>query len=60
VSDAFEIVSSGLFLALMGGNGCISGGTGQILTIFIGDVLAGAVLVALGETEIDNVDLVAR
>jgi len=43
----------------MGGNGSISGGSGQILSIFIGDVLAGAVLVALGETEIDDVDLVA-
>lgn len=42
----------------MGGNGCIPCGTSQVLTVFIGDVLTSAVLVALGKTEIDDVDLV--
>ena len=58
VADALEIVTSGLLLALMGGDGGISSGTGQVLAIFIGDVLTGAILVALGKTEVDNIDLV--
>lgn len=42
----------------MGGNRCVPGGTSQVLTVFIGDVLTSTVLVALGKTEIDDVDLV--
>ena len=59
MSDAFEIVASGLLLTLMGCDGGVSGGTGQVLSILVGDVFTGAVLVALGETKVDDIDLVA-
>jgi len=59
VADTFEIVTSGLLLALMSGNRGISSSTSQILTILIWDMLTGAILVALGKTEIDDVDLVS-
>lgn len=42
----------------MSGQGSVASGTSQILTLTEGDVLAFAVLVALGETEIDNVDVI--
>ena len=44
----------------MGGNGGISGGSCQVFAILVGNVLALAVLVALGEAEVDDVDAVAR
>ena len=58
VADRLQIVTSGLLNALVGGNGGVSGGTGQVLAILVGNVLAIAVLVALCETEINNVDVV--
>ena len=59
MADRLEIVASGLLDTLVGGNGGVSGGTSQVLAILVGDVLAIAVLVALGETEVDDVDVVA-
>ena len=44
----------------MRGNRRISSRTCQILAILVGNVLALAVLVALGQAEIDNVDVVTR
>ena len=37
----------------------VPGRTSQIFAIFVRDVLALAVLIALGETEVNNVDIVA-
>ena len=42
----------------MGGNRSVPSSTGKVLTIFIGDVLTCTVLVALGETEVNDIDLV--
>ena len=44
----------------MCGDGGVSCRTRQVLAVLVGDVLALAVFVALGEAEIDNIDVVAR
>lgn len=38
--------------------GCVAGGACQVLAIFVRNVLAVAVLEALGETEVDHIDTV--
>ena len=43
----------------MSGNGSISGGTSEVLAILVGNVLTVTVFVALGKTEIDDVNVVA-
>ena len=43
----------------MGRDRCISGRSSEILSVFVGDVLALTVLVALGEAEVDDVDVVS-
>ena len=42
----------------MSGNRGISGGTSEVLAFTEGDMLTLGVLIALGETEIDDVDIV--
>ena len=59
VTNCFQIVASALFDSLMGCDGCISGSTGEILSILVRDMLALTVLVALGQTEVNNVNIVA-
>lgn len=59
MADCFQVVTSGLLDSFVGGNGCISGGTCEILTLLEWDVLTFTVLVALGETEIDDIDIVS-
>ena len=59
MTDSLEIVSPGLLNTLVGSNGGISGSSSEVLAVLVGDVVALGVLVALGETEIDNVNVVA-
>ena len=59
MTNGLEVISSGLLNTLVGGNGGVPGGTGEVLAILVGDVLALGVLVALGKTEINDVDVVA-
>lgn len=58
VTDGLQIVSPRLLDTLMRGNGGVSGRSGQVLSILEWDVLALRVLVALGQAEIDDVDVV--
>ena len=58
MTDSLQIVSPGLLDALVRGNRGISGRARQILSILVGDVLTFTVFVALGQTEIDDVDIV--
>lgn len=58
VSDGLQVVSSGLLVSNMGVDRGVSGSTSQVLAISEWDVLTVGTLVALGETEIDNVDRV--
>ena len=60
VTNSLQVISSRLLDSLMSGNRGISGGSSQILAIFVGNMLALRVLVALGETKIDDVDVVTR
>ena len=41
------------------GDGGVSGRASQVLSVLVGDVLALAIFVALGEPEVDDVDVVA-
>ena len=59
VTDCFQVISSRLFLTKMGGEGGVSGGSCQILTFYEWDVLSLRILVALSQTEINDVDVVA-
>ena len=59
MTNGLQIVSSGLLDTLVRSNRGVSGGTSQVLAILVGDVLTLGVLVALGETEIDDVDVVS-
>ena len=43
----------------MGRNGGVPGRTGQVLAILVRDVLTLAILVALGQTEVNNVYIVS-
>ena len=58
MTDGLQVVSAGLLVADVGADGSISGGTGEVLAVSEGDVLTLGVLVALGETEIDDVYVV--
>ena len=58
MTDGLQVVSAGLLVADVGADGCVSGRTGKVLAVSEGDVLTLGVLVALGETEIDDVYVV--
>ena len=44
----------------MSGDGGVTSRTSQIFAIFVRDVLTLAILVAFGQTEVNNVDVIAR
>jgi hypothetical protein len=58
VADGLQVVASGLLVADVRVERGVAGGAGQVLTFFEGDVFALRVLEALGETEVDDVDVV--
>jgi len=58
VTDSFKIVSTGLFDSLVSCNGCVSSRSGQIFSFFVGNVLTLRISIALGQTEVNNVDFV--
>ena len=58
MSDRFEVVTARLLVADVGVNGGVPGRASEVLAVTEGDVFALGVLVALGETKIDNVDIV--
>ena len=60
MTNSLQIVSPGLLDALVRGNRGVSGRACEVLSILVGDVLAFTVFVALGQTEIDDVDIVPR
>ena len=60
MTDRFQIVASTLLNSLVRSNGRISGGTSQVLAILVGDVLTFTVLVALGETKVNDIDTISR
>jgi len=60
VANAFKVISSGLLNALVRCNRGISCRTCQVLPILVRDVHTFRVLVALGQSKIDDVDVIAR
>ena len=60
VTDRFQIVASTLLNSLVRRYRGISGRPGQIFTVLVGYVLTLAVLVALGQAEVDNEDIISR
>ena len=59
MSNALQVIASGLLLALMGRNGGVSGGSSQIFAVLVGNMVALTVHVALGEPKVDDVDEIA-
>lgn len=58
VTDSFEIVTAGLLVSNVSVDRSVTRGSGQVLSFSEGNVLSLGVLVALGETEINDVDVV--
>lgn len=58
MADAFKIVTSGLLNSIVRSNGGIPRSSCQVLAILIGYVLTLAVLVALGQSKINEIDLI--
>jgi len=58
VANSLEIVSARLLNALVGVNRRVSCSSGQVLSVLVWNMLSLAVHVALGQTEIDDVDVV--
>ena len=59
MTNCFQIVVYVLFDPFLGCKECISGRTCQFLSIIVRYIFALIVFVALGETEVNNVDIVA-
>ena len=59
MADTFQIIASGLLFSLMGCNGGISGGSSQIFTILVWNMVTLTIHVALGKTKVNDVDEVA-
>ena len=59
MTNSLEIISSTLLDALVRGDGSISGSSSQVLAILVGDVLALAILVALSQTKINDIDVIS-
>ena len=60
MTDGFQVVSTGLFITDMGADWGVPGRASQVLSLTEGDVLALWVLEALGETEVNDVNIVFR
>ena len=58
MADRLQVISSALFVANMCGDGGISGGSCQIFTFAEGNMLAFGVLVALGQAEINDINVI--
>ena len=56
MADGLEVITAGLFNSLMSSDRGVSSSTSQVLTIFVGDVLALRILKALSQTEVNDVD----
>ena len=59
VADSLQVVTPGLLNSFVGGDRSVSSSSSEVLSILIGDVFTCTVLVALGETEINNVDIIS-
>ena len=59
MTNCLKIVTSWLFNSLVSGNWGISGGTCKVFALFEGNVLSFAILVALGKTKINNVNVIS-
>lgn len=60
MSDSLEVISTWLLVADVSVEGGVSSSACQILALSKGDVLAFGVLETLGETEVNNVDVILR
>jgi hypothetical protein len=58
VSNRLKIVSPRLFVADVRVNACVSGSACQVFTLAERNVLSIGILITLGETEIDNEDVI--
>lgn len=58
MADGFQVISSRLLLSQMGSQGCVSGSSCQIFTLYEWNVLTFRILVAFSETKINNVDVI--
>ena len=58
VADALHVVTTGLLDAEVGVDGGVSGSASEVLALPVGDVLAVPLDVALGQSEVDEEDLV--
>ena len=59
MSDAFQVIASGLFFTLMSCNRGVSGCSSQIFSVLVRNVIALTIHVTLGETKINDIDKVA-
>lgn len=60
IAEGLHIITAGLFDTEMGVDGGVAGGTGEVLVLTVGDVeVSLGVTVFLGETKVDDIDLVA-
>ena len=60
MSDALQVITSGLLFTLMSCNGGVSGSSSQIFAVLVRNMIALTIHVTLSETKINNVDSVAR
>lgn len=58
VTDSLKIVSPGLLISNMGVDTSISGSSSQVLSFSEGDMLTLRVLVALGKSKVNNVNII--
>lgn len=58
MADGLEVVATRLLDALVGVDGGVARRASEVLAVLVGDVLALAVFEALGEPEVNDVDLV--
>jgi hypothetical protein len=58
VSDCFQVVSAGLLDALVGVDGGVSCGAGEVLAVLVGNVLSLTVFITLCQSEVNDVNLV--
>ena len=58
VADGLEVIAAGLLVTDVGVDGGVAGSSGEVLSLAEGDVLSLRVLVALGKTKVDDVNVV--